>query len=279
MYIGDSHSLVTSLLTEREPLLSPHLIPAASANVFLAMNLGDPVATWDGFMDSVRTIFGAEDYAQMQSDIAGFEQEVALSVRDDMLASLTGEIGIAMPFPDVGQFQMVEDGRIIFLGVKDSELCAMSIQKILFAGGRHSQPVDYGGATIYDMSLLNRSGDPVGYMFAEDLLIFADVQTLQRIIDGELPLVVSEGFAAIDSQMSLRPGLMYYVDLAEIWGQMLTVDPNVQPENDVMRLQALGSIGGTLTYDGAGLKATLVGTPGGSWLETIGAFVELLASL
>jgi hypothetical protein len=43
-------------------------------------------------------------------------------------------------------------------------------------------------------------------------------------------------------------------------------------------LQTLGSIGGTLVHDGEGLKARSIGTPGGSWLETIGHLVNLMSN-
>ena len=276
MYTEDGQSLIASLLAEHEPLLSPHLISAVNSNVFLAMNLGDPAAAWEKFMASVRIVLGKEDYTRMQNEIAGFEQETALSLKNDILSSLTGEIGLAMPFPDFTGFEMGEDGETIFFGVKDSALCAMSLERILSGGGRQPQPIGYGGATIYNMFLLNRSGNTVGYTFAHDLLIFGDIQTLESIVDEEPPLAVSENFAEVSSHIPQRPGLMYYMDLAEIGKRMLTADPNIQPEGDVMRLQTLGSIGGTLTHNGEGLKARLVGASGENWLETIGAFVELL---
>jgi hypothetical protein len=275
MYTGASHSVLTSLLTEHDPLLSPHLIPITDADMFLAMNLGDLSAVWDKLMDSMRSVIGEENYAQMQGDITEFEQGTTLNLRDDIFSSLTGEVGIAMRVPDVRDLGMIKDSPVIFCGVRDSEQCAMSIGKILSQRGGQTRQVGYGSATVY---LLDDSENPPGYTFTDDMLIFARVQSLKHIIDGEPPLAVSEKFAWINSRLAQRPGLMYYMDLEKVGEMLLTASPRAGAGDDVLHLQKLGSTGGILIHDGEGLKINSVGTPGVSWLETIGDLLELFVS-
>lgn len=278
-YAGDSRELIASLFAEHESLLSPHIIPASNADVFLAMNLGDPAAAWEKFGVAVRDMMGAEDYAQMQSAIAEFERETALSLRDDILASLSGEIGFAMPASGImrladGPEYLMEEGLVAFCGVKDREQLAMSVERVFLTAGPQLQRTEYRGTTVYHTP--SGSHSPLGYVFAGELLVFGSVQALQSVIDGAAPLVVSEKFARINSQLPQRLGMMYYIDLERIGELLPKMNPDAQPGDDIMRLQTLGSSGGTLVYDGEGLKAKSVGTTAKSWLETIGALAELL---
>ncbi|MFC1717565.1 hypothetical protein ACFL6S_28145 [Candidatus Poribacteria bacterium] len=279
-YTGDSRELITSLFAEHDSLLSPHIIPASSADIFLAMNLGDPVTAWERFGDAVRNVIGEEEHSQMQDAVTKFERETALSLEDDILSSLTGEIGLAMPAPGImklraGSEYLMEEGLVMFCGVRDREQCATSIERILLTEGLHIQQTEYGGGTIYHNPAQSGSDVPLGYAFAGDLLVYGSVQALQSIIDGDMPLVVSEKFADISSQLSKRLGLMYYTDLEQIGGLLMGANPDAQSGDDMMRLQTLGSTGGTLLYDGEGLKAESVGTSAKSWLETTGILAEL----
>ncbi len=278
-YIGDSRELITSLFAEHEPLLSPHIIPAANADIFVAMNLGDPSAAWEKFGQAVRNVMGEENYIQMQSEIAEFEQETALSLKDDILSLLTGEIGFAMPVSGItrlgaGPEQLMEGGLVAFCGVRDREQCASSIEKILSNAGIQLQQTEYSGTTIHHSPEQSSLNSP-GYAFIGDLLIFGSVQTLQAIINEEMPLVVSEKFAAINSQLPQHLGLMYYIDMQRIGEMLLGAIPGSQSVDDVIRLQTLGSTGGTLIYDGEGLEVRTVGTPARNWLEAIGILAEL----
>ncbi len=269
MYTGDSPVLIASFLTQREPLHSPHLVPISDADIFAVMNLGDPTAAWEKLMESARSVMDEEDYIQMQNDFAAFERETALSLKDDILSTLTGEIGFAMTLPETVHGVAVND-RMFFCGVRDNELLTMSVERILSEGGNQLQRVEYNGITIYGISSMSYPERPVGYIFADELLIFSGIKTLERIIDEEPPLVVSEKFSQVSSQLP-PPGLMCYIDLEKVGERLLM--------GDMMRLRMLGAIGGTLINDGEGMRIKLVGTPAGSWLKTIGDLVELFVGL
>jgi hypothetical protein len=141
------------------------------------------------------------------------------------------------------------------------------------------------------------------------MLIFGNFEKLEAIINEAPPLVASEEFAQINSHLvspsqalesprtrgseqrgktvasvpvarnSEGPeysGLLCYVDLKKTGEMLLRRGSRVQSGDDIARLQTLGSIGGTLIHDEEGLKARSVGTPGKSWLETIGDLADLL---
>jgi len=277
MYAEDSSSLMILPTTQNEPLLSPHLIPALDTDIFFATHLDDPTATWEKFQDAVSGVMGEEHHVGMQSAISDFERETALNIKDDILSSLTGEIGFAMPTAELANFlwdrdHLMENGLMIFCGVSDRERCAMSIERILSAKKVLVQQMEYSGVTIYHILALS---NPIGYMFAGDLLVFGGVHALERIIDEEPPLVVSEKFAWISSQLPQHPGLMYYLNLSEVGKLLLTASQKSQSEDDAIHLQMLGSIGGILIRDEKGIKARSTGTPSRSWLETIGDLAKL----
>ena len=278
MYTGDSQALFTSLLAQRGPLLSLHLVPISDTDVFLAMNLGDPTAAWGNLMESARSVMDEEDYSQMQDNFAAFERETALSLKDDMLSTLTGEIGLAMSMPETIHGVPAND-YIFFCGVRDNELLTMSMERILSEGGNQLQRMEYKGVAVYGIPTMGYSGRPVGYMFADELLIFSGLRTLERIIDEEPPLVVSRKFSQVSSQLPQPPGLMCYIDLEKVGERLLMADPNVQPEDDLMRLKMLGAIGAMLLHDGEGIRVKLAGTSAESWLKTIGDLAELFVGM
>lgn len=277
MYTGGSDTLITSLMAEHGKLFSPHLIPVANSDIFLAMNLGDLTVAWNGFWESMRVVIGEEEYADSQIAIAEFEQRTATDIRDDLLSSLTGEIGIAMPVASLmniadGPEQMVEYGLMLFCGVIDREQCAMSIERMLSVFEIYIQPAEYNGTKIYYVPTPN----PTGYTFIEDMLIFGNIQSLESVIAEEPPVIVSEEFAEIASRLPQRPGLMYYVNMTKIGELLLMANPEIQPDDYMIRLKAMGSTGGTLLYDGEGLKGKSVGTPDQSWFEALDALAQIL---
>ena len=277
LYTGDASGLITSILAEHESLLSPHVIPASNADIFLAANVGDPTLTWDKLGDAVKEFMGEDAHAQMQNEITEFERETALNLRDDIIASLAGEIGLAMPASGIMSFasgmeQLMAEGLVFFFGVKDRDRCAMSIGQVL---APQPQPIEYKGVKICHIVDPSGSNGLAGYAFVGDLLVFGSVQTLQSIIDEAAPLAVSEKFARINSQLPQRLGLMYYIDLERIGQLFLGANANIQPGDSIMSLQTLGSTGGTLVYDGNGLKIKTVGTPSGNWLKAMGILAEL----
>jgi hypothetical protein len=278
MYTGDSDGLLISLFVEPKTLYSPHLIPAVDADIFFTVHFGDLKVAWENLKNSIRITLGEENYDQMQKGISEFEHDTGLSLEDDILSSLTGEVGFVLTFPEVvkplrGPEFLLQDGFMIFCGVKDRERCAMSIQRILSAMRAELQQSEYKGATVYQIPAPDGSEYPHGYMFAGDMLVFGSFQKLEALINEAYPLAASEGFAGIAPQLPQHRGLLYYVNLEKMQELMLKVMPEIQ---DDMTSETLGSIGGTMIYDGEGLKFRSIGTPGKSWLETIGSLMDFV---
>jgi len=282
---GISGGAVTSLFTTNQSLSSPHIIPASGADMFFAIHLGTPIAMWGKLRDGVRNVLGEDEYADMQNGISAFEQETGVSLNDDVLESLTGEVGISMPLSmplsalreaSGGPASLLRGGLVAFCGVADRDKCAMSIEKIFSAASVQTQQMGYSGMALYEIQALSSPEIPVGYMFADDLLVFGNFKRLEAIINKEPPLVVSEAFARVNSQLSRQPGLLCYIDLGSSAEMLWETGLLNLSEEYMMRLRALGSISGGMSHDGEGLKAGWVGTPGKSWLETIGELAALL---
>ena len=278
MYTGDSDGLLISLFVEPRILYSPHLIPAVDADIFFAVHFGDLKTAWENLKNSVRITLGAENYDQMQKGISEFEHDTGVSLEDDILSSLTGEVGFALTFPEVmkplqGTEFLLHDGFTIFCGVKDRERCAMSMQRFLSAMRAELRQTEYKGVEIYEIPSPGGSEYPYGYTFAGDMLIFGNFQKLEALINEAYPLAASEGFAGIRSQLPQQMSLLYYVNLEKMQELMLKAMPEIQ---DDMTSETLGSIGGTMNYDGEGLKFRSIGTQGKNWLETIGGIMDFL---
>ncbi len=278
MYTGDSDGLLISLFAEPKTLYSPDLIPAVNADIFFTVHFGDLKTAWENLKNSIRITLGQENYAQMERGISEFEHDTGLSLEDDILSSLTGEVGFALTFPELvkplrGPEFLLQDGFMIFCGVKDRERCATSIQRILSAARAELQQTEYKGVTVYQIPAPDSSEYPHGYTFAGDMLVFGSFQKLEALIDEAYPLAASEGFAGIASQLPQQMGLLYCVNMEKMQELMLRAMPEIQ---DDMTSETPGSIGGTMNYDGEGLKFRSIGTPGKSWLETIGGLMDFL---
>lgn len=278
MYTGDSDGLLISLFAEPKPLYSPNLIPAVDADIFFTVHFGDLETAWENLKNSIRITLGEENYDQMQRGVSEFEHDTGLSLEDDILSSLTGEAGFALTFPEVvkplrGPEFLLQDGFMVFCGVKDRERCAMSIQRFLSAMRAELRQTEYKGVTVYQVPAPDGSEYPHGYTFAGDMLVFGSFQKLEALINEAYPLAVSEGFAGIAPQLPQQMSLLYYVNLEKMQELMLKAMPEIQ---DDMTSETLGSIGGMLNYDGEGLKVRSIGTPGKSWLETIGGLMDFL---
>ena len=281
VYTGDSRGTQASLFAESKPLISPHQIPAADTDMFFATRLADPRTIWEKIGRAVRSVAGGKEHTQMLNSVSEFEAETGLSVDSDILSSLTGEIGFAISYPEPikhfeGPEALLEAGSLVFCGVKDREKCSMSIERIFSAVSVQLQQTEYRGITVYQIPALSDSEIPVGYMFAGDLLIFGNLQRLEDVINEEPPLVVSEEFVKIHSRLPQDPVALYYADLEAVAGMLLGRNPEAYSEDDVARLQVLGSIGGTLIHSESGLKAKSTGTPGVGWLETMVDLATLL---
>lgn len=267
IYTGGENGLLNLIFTEPKQLDAPHLIPASDSDIFFSIHLGDLETLWE----SVRGYSG-------EGIVSNFERDTGLSLKSDILASLTGEIGFAIPLMEFVKFldksrSLLEAGFMIFCGVSDRELCARSIDKVLAAVNIKPQLMEYRGATIHLIPVLSSQEIPVGYMFAGDMLILGNFQKLWDLIEEQPPLVVSEKFISL--QLPQQSGFLYYMDLWRLGELSLRSALTAKSGEDISRSQTAGSIGGTVISGEGGLKIRSASTFETTWIEVIGCLVNL----
>lgn len=273
MYSGDSSSIMTGMLSESGALLSPHIIPITSANIFYAFNIGSFASLWEKTMESIKKEMSEDEYNNIQSALSQFEMQKGLNIQNDILGSLTGEIGIAfaIPEPDInanGTGAVVQKGIMIFFGVSNKQKIQMCLERIF-----SDKPMDktqYKGVEIRYMPSMSGDNAPFGYIFADELMVFSNIKSLMKIIDEENPLVSSESFANINKKLSQSSNALFYIDLKKI---MASLPINQSPES-LVSLQEIGAIGGSMAYDGQGIRTYITGDQAKNWLDIIGGVIN-----
>jgi hypothetical protein len=271
IYIGEGQGILASVPVATYQMLSPHYIPASNADIFLTMNLGDPVEIWEIMNKSLEGITDIEK--------SEFEKGTGLNLKDDILASLTGEVGIAVPLPETigfvdGSGSILEGGALIFFGIRDRERCAMALEKILTSVNVPFQQTQYKGVSFNNILPMSASEIPVGYIFAGDLLIFGNFQKLSGIVDEETPLVASEGFADLGSKFPQNVRAICYFDMKELTDITWKLTKKDVIENST-KLELSGQIAGAAERNEEGFKIQSVSTTGKSWLENLGYLLTL----
>ncbi len=278
IYVLTGNNLLSSLLSNPGTFISPHIVPASNSDIFCALNIGDPEAMWENFKASVRDVAGEEGYAQLQENVSKFESETKLSFKDDFLGMLSGEIGFAIPLPEV---LMPEDdsrfsfgkGLMTFYKINEQSKCIETVEKMFSPA--QVQKTEYKGVKIQYVPFLKGPEGPVGYICVENMLIFSSLKRLQNLIDEEFPLIVSDDFAQINSSYSDTYGMIFFMDLRKF---LLSINPHLQASDKaLMQIQEIGSIGSFMFYDGQEVIIRIYGTQKKSWLETIGNLMNLLS--
>jgi len=271
-YSGDSSKLMAQLMSNPGTLTSPHIIPASAADVFFAINAGDLASIMDKYFDEAKGTMTEDDFNKLQSGFSSFEMETGLNLRNDVLQSLTGEIGFAMSVGPEEVASSLQSGIFAFIGVKDRDKLRMVIERLL--SKEQVEKTQYKGVDITFISSTTGPEGPMGYAFAGDLLVFSSVKKIMSLIDEDVPLVASERFSQIGSRLTEPYSTLFYFDLSKVMSKVPT--PLSQNENAMAEIQSFGSIGGAVTYDGQGYKMKLTGTQGKSWLEVIGDIVNTM---
>jgi len=265
-YSGYSSKIMAQLMSTPGTLTSPHIVPASAADVFFAVNAGDLASDMDTYFEQTRSTMTEEDYNKMQGVISGFETESGLNLRNDILMSLSGEIGFAISFGPTDAGMSLQNGIMVFVGVKDRDKCRMVIERLL--AKQQVERTTYKGTEITFLTSTTGPEGPMGYTFIGDLLVFSSVKKITSIIDEEVPLIASERFAQIGSRLPEPYSTLFYFDPSKTLTKLSA--PLSQNEDTMAEIQTFGSIGGTVTFDGQGYKMKLTGTEGKSWLDTIG---------
>jgi len=265
-YSGYSNKLMAQLMSTTGTLISPKIVPASSADVFFAVNAGDLASSMDTYFEQIRSTMSEEEYTKIQGTISGFEAQTGLNLRNDVLTSLTGEFGLAMSFGPENAGMSLQNGIMVFVGVKDRDKCKMLIERLL--ASQEVERTNYKDVEITSMTSTTGPEGPMGYAFTGDLLVFSSVKKITSIIDGEVPLITSERFAKISKRLPESYSALLYFDPSKTLTKLSA--PLSQNENTMSEIQAFGSIGGAITFDGQGYKMKLTGDEGKSWLDTIG---------
>jgi hypothetical protein len=275
MYSGNSDSVMANMLSQSGSLISPHIIPQSSADIFYAFNTGSLSLVYDRFMDSIKSTMTEDEYKAMQDGLSKFEQEKGLNIKNDILAALTGEMGVAFGLPgsasnQEGTGSLMQKGIMVFLGINDQAKAIMCLER-LFAGQPMEQ-TQYKGIDIRYIPSMNSPDGPFGYMFADNLMVLSNIKSLMSVIDEDTPLVASESFAQIGSRLKQPSNALFYVDLQKI---MALIPPTAnQSEESLTRLMGIGAIGGSMNYDGKGFKTIITGDQSKNWLEIIGDIIN-----
>lgn len=269
---GDNQKIMSHLLSMPGSVLSPHIIPASSSDIFFALTASDIASAWDIYLDQLRNSLDIEQYSKFQETISNFEMGLGLNLKNDVLSSITGEFGVSVSMPKAeGESFSPTSGLLLFLGIKDREKCQLIVEKILV--GKQIEKTQYKNVDIYHIKSLDNPQGLFGYTFAGDLLIFGGMKNLMAIIDEDTPLIASERFSQIGSRLPQSYAMLFYIDLAKLLA--LRAAPLAQGgENWANMMQSLGSIGGCSVFDGQGYRMKITANQGKSWLEAIGDIIS-----
>jgi hypothetical protein len=265
-YSGYSDKLMAKLMSTTGTLISPKIVPASSSDIFFAVNAGDLSSSMDTYFEQIRSTMSEEEYNKILGTISGFEAQTGLNLRNDVLTSLTGEFGLAMSFGPENAGMALQNGIMIFVGVKDHDKCKMLIERLL--ASQQVERTNYKGVEITYITSTTGPEGPMGYAFAGDLLVFSSVKKLTSIINGDVPLIASERFSQISKRLPESYSTLFYFDPSKTLTKLSA--PLSQNENTMSEIQAFGSIGGAIIFDGQGYKMKLTGNEGKTWLDTIG---------
>jgi hypothetical protein len=275
MYSGYSESIMAGMLMQSVPLMSPHIVPASNADIFYAFNTGNFASMWDRFLDSVKNSANKQEYIDIQNGIAKFEIEKGLNIRNDILDSLSGEVGIAFGMTGLnenpeGTGSLMQSGIMIFLGIRDRDKIKMCIDK-LFA----DQPMEktqYKGVEIRYTPTMSTAQGPFGYIFADDMFVLSNMKRLMAVIDDEKPLITSESFAELGTRLSGSGNSIFYINLNKIMSQI----PASEGEpSKTMFFKDMGIIAGMMSFDGEGFRTKITGNKSKSWIDIAGEIIDM----
>lgn len=270
--IGEGQGVLASIPVETTMMISPHFISASTADVFLAMNLGEPLIVWNSINNALDGI--------LASDAFEFEKDTGLDVKTDVLGFLNGEMGFAMPLLNNSVLidnsgSILEHGTLLFFGLKDPDLCAVTMEKILKSADIPFQQMQRKGVTLYNVLPMSTSEFPVGYMLIDDLLVFGNFQQLSSILDEEIPLIASEGFTNLSSRFPQNMNAIYYLDMEALTKVLMEFPSKNTNSDNLSKINLSGQIAGTMFRDKNGFRIVSSSTTGKNWLENIGYLLTL----
>ncbi|HEX7287756.1 MAG TPA: hypothetical protein VF532_16325 [Candidatus Angelobacter sp.] len=219
-FTGPRHG-AASWLASSGPLHGLDFV-SPKANIVLELLLKDPAALFDDVADLVNATqpSGLATLTQM-------EQTLNISLRDDVLSKLTGEITV-----DAVADQTQPSGRIL-LRTNDANGLRQSLERLLAALNVKTRPYTDGGVTYYSLQLPN-PGAPVeiNYAFTQGYLMIGfsrkDLTEALRLRSSGGSIVNSREFlAALPGGTLADTSALYYYNPGPMMG---TVLQQTQPE-------------------------------------------------
>lgn len=279
----DPHPISDLVLASRSPMYSANLIPL-NDGVMAGVHIGDPMTLMEkGF--ELAELFGVEPQA-LEAQIEEIENAVGLSLRDDLLSTLTGEIAVIAMLPKEpirmteDKIQMVKQiaavRPLILVGVKDGERLKETAAKLSKLVELETMPLEeesYNGVEIVTKAVTLDALVPgiaiiPAYATTDNLLIMSNSA---RWVRDAIDLLKSPGNPEIQDKLS-ESRMLVYLDAAGMADFVVSQDviPDIKPPEEVQdKMLGLGSVAASffLGTDGAGIR--LISTSDDVWATKI----------
>ncbi len=280
----DEPNPVTDLaLAPHSPMSAADLIPLADG-AMVGIHIGDPVDLLDKGLKLAEFLgAGAEE---IEGQIQQLEDGLNLSLRDDLLSSLTGEMAVIAMLPkgevDLKKdklqmaMQLAKTRSAVLIGVKDEKKLGRTTGKLLKLANLEPLSLEkqsYKGAKIHtkvvplDILAPGLAVMP-SYSFRNGLLVMSNsAEWVQDTMD----LLESSRATEVRGRLSESRVLMY-LDVAGIadFAMKQNLTENIKPPKPAQdKLATLGSVAASLSLspDGVGMK--LISTSDDNWTTKI----------
>ena len=228
---GPNPGGVVRILSELEiqPLASLALAPEDSA-LYTGSSLGNLGKLYISVRKLLEENLPAEAIAELDEGLAEFQKETGMSLVDDVLNHLSGEIGMSLSIPDLpaalienpvaGLAKLNEAKLAFFLGLSDGAALVEKLEGKMAETGMSATPTDYKGVSL---KLVPVPGSPVmpGYAVIGDTLVIALNETTLRasadLHSGGKGLEGSASYQKALSNLDLKSNTQIgYIDVPRI---------------------------------------------------------------
>lgn len=269
------------LLKQHPPLESARLIPSIKG-VFVGLHIGDPIQLFTQ-LTALASLFGQNPEAQL--DV--LKQAIGLDLKEDLLAALTGELGIGLMVPQEklnlqkNKLDIAKAVKPIFaVGIKDKQKFSDLRQKINAVVS--VEPVDeyaYQDFTIHRCLMEPEIIAPgvafvPKYFYLNNLLVASNSRkNIEGIIDN---------LSSLESRTSAGQGLsqswlLIHADVGEIAAFALEQketlgiyeDERIMTAESAEILPEIGAIDISYAPEPEGIKLSIVSGSNETWIEKL----------
>jgi len=269
------------LLKQHPPLESIRLLPAIKG-VFVGLHIGDPVQLFTQ-LTALASLFGQNPETQLEQ----LKQIIGLDLKEDLLAALTGELGIGLMVPQEklniqeNKLDIAKAVKPIFIfGIKDKQKFADLRQKIkTFISVEPVDEYSYKEFTIHRCLMASEAIAPgialvPKYIYLDNLLIASNSQkNIEQIIDSlaNMPKRSSEG------QELAQSWLLVHADVGEIAAFAveqqsalgISEDEHIVSEESAEILPEIGAVEISYAPEPEGIKLSIVSGSNETWVAKL----------